>query len=77
MEIFVERSFLDKNIQSISENLNFNISFKKPSNTSFLQYGLNGLSFVKDLNNSQQILHVDFSKGSFFNMRYSIRFISF
>ena len=64
MEIFVERSFLDKNIQSISENLNFNISFKKPSNTSFLQYGLNGLSFVKDLNNSQQILHVDFSKGS-------------
>ena len=63
MQIYLEKSFLDTNIQDTSEKFDLDLIFNSPSDSHYFIYDSNGLSFIKDSNNPKEMLNVNFLSG--------------
>ena len=63
MLIYVEKSFLDKNIKNISNEFNLDIASAIPLSKYYFKYDKNGLSFIRDSKNPKETLNVNFLKG--------------
>ena len=63
MQIYVEKSFLDKNIHNISNNFNLDITNAIPLSKYYFIYDKNGLSFIRDSKNPKETLNINFLKG--------------
>ena len=63
MQIYVEKSFLDKNIHNISNNFNLDITNASPLSKYYFIYDKNGLSFIRDSKNPKETLNINFLKG--------------
>ena len=63
MQIYVQKDFLDINIQHVSKEFDLEIVNIIPSSKYYFTYDTNGLSFVKDSKKPKQILNVNFLKG--------------
>ena len=63
MQIYVEKSFLDKNIHNISNNFNLDITNAIPHSKYYFIYDKNGLSFIRDSKNPKEKLNINFLKG--------------
>ena len=63
MQVYVEKSFLDKNIQDNSNEFNLDIIHTIPKSKYYFIYDKNGLSFIRDSENPKEILNINFLKG--------------
>tara|TARA_B100000941_G_C28464812_1_gene532914 strand:- start:573 stop:1304 length:732 start_codon:yes stop_codon:yes gene_type:complete len=63
MQVYVKKSFLDKNIQDNSNEFNLDIVHTIPLSKYYFIYDKNGLSFVRDSENPKEILNINFLKG--------------
>lgn len=63
MQIYVQKDFLDINIQHVSKKFNLEIVNIIPLSKYYFIYDEDGLSFIKDSQNPKEILNVNFLKG--------------
>ena len=63
MQAYVEKAFLDKNIERISNKYGLEIIDTAPTSKYYFTYDKNGLSFIKDSQNPKEVLNVNFLKG--------------
>ena len=62
MQIHLDRSLIDENIEFIAHDLGLNINHQIPSE-SYLKYDEKGLSFIKDPINPREFIYIDYLKG--------------
>ena len=62
MQIHLDRSLIDENIEFIAHDLGININHQIPSEP-YLKYDEKGLSFIKDPHNPREFIHIDYLKG--------------
>ena len=63
MQAYVEKAFLDNNIERISNKYGLEIVDIAPTSKYYFTYDKNGLSFIKDSQNPKEVLNVNFLKG--------------
>lgn len=63
MQAYVEKAFLDNNIERISNKYGLEIVDMAPTSKYYFTYDKNGLSFIKDSQNPKEVLNVNFLKG--------------
>ena len=63
MQIYVQKDFLDINIQHVSKEFDLEIVNIIPLSKYYFTYDEGGLSFIKDSQNPKEILNVNFLKG--------------
>ncbi len=63
MQAYVEKAFLDNNIERISNKYGLQIVDMAPTSKYYFTYDKNGLSFIKDSQNPKEVLNVNFLKG--------------